>query len=166
VPNALLVLKEVPRFANEEYRRRCLDLIDELGLGDAVKMVGELDHEELVDLYAAADVYLSVPENDATAVSVFEAMAAGVLVVASDAPGIDPEILRRDETALLVGPGDSAALAAAVVAGALDADLRRRIVQRAEKIVKLYGNFERELDRAVLLYQQLVSARRTAARQT
>jgi glycosyltransferase involved in cell wall biosynthesis len=57
------------------------------------------DHEELVDLYAAADVYVSVPENDATAVSVFEAMAAHVLVVASDAPGIDPEILRHDDTA-------------------------------------------------------------------
>jgi glycosyltransferase involved in cell wall biosynthesis len=160
VPAATLVVKEVPRFAYPDYRRRCLELIDELGLGDAVRTVGELDHDELVALYAAADVYVSVPDSDATAVSVFEAMAAGVAVVASDAPGTDPAILRQRETALLVRPGDPEALASAVVALGVDADLRRDVTERAREIVTRHGDFERELDRAVLLYEQLVAARR------
>jgi glycosyltransferase involved in cell wall biosynthesis len=89
---------------------------------------------------------------------VLEAMAAGVAIVATDAPGIDPEILRADETALLVPPGDSAALASAVVALWRDEELRARLVRRAAEIVRLHGDFDRELDRAVALYEELVAS--------
>ena len=158
IPGSVLVLKEYPPTSDEDYRRRCLDLIDELGIGDAVRAVGELEPEELRDLHAAADVYISVPSRDGTAVSVLEAMAAGVAIVATDAPGIDPEILRNGETALLVPPGDPAALASAVVDLAGDDELRARLARRAAEIVRLYGDFDRELDRAVELYEALVAS--------
>ena len=116
IPESVLVLKEYPPSSDEDYRRSCFELIDEFGLGDSVRTVGELEPDELLGLHAAADVYLSVPSRDGTAVSVLEAMAAGVPIVATDAPGIDPVILRDEETALLVPPRDSAALASAVVA--------------------------------------------------
>jgi glycosyltransferase involved in cell wall biosynthesis len=161
IPGSILVLKEYPPSSDADYRRRCFELIDEFGVGDAVRTVGELEPEELVELHAAADVYLSVPSRDGTAVSVLEAMAAGVAVVATDAPGIDPEILRAEETTLLVPPGDSAALASAVVALARDGELRGRLAGRAAEIVRLYGDFDRELDRAVELYEELVASRPT-----
>jgi glycosyltransferase involved in cell wall biosynthesis len=158
IPESILVLKEYPTSSDPDYRRRCFELIDELGIGEAVRTVGELEPEELLGLHTAADVYLSVPSRDGTAVSVLEAMAAGIAVVATDAPGIDPVILCADETALLVPPGDSAALASAVVALAQDGELRARLVRRAAEIVRLYGNFDRELDRAVDLYEELSSS--------
>jgi glycosyltransferase involved in cell wall biosynthesis len=154
------VLKENTRFSDVDYRRYCFELIDELGIRDAVRTVGELDGEELLALYAAADVYLSVPSRDGTAVSVLEAMAAGVAIVATDAPGIDPEILRARETALLVPPGDPAALAAAVVALGRHRELCARLAGRAGEIVRLHGDFDRELDGAVELYEELVASRR------
>jgi glycosyltransferase involved in cell wall biosynthesis len=159
IPGSILVLKEHTRFSDVEYRRYCFELIDELGIHDAVRTVGELDSEELLALYAAADVYLSVPSRDGTAVSVLEAMAAGVAIVATDATGIDPEILRAGETALLVPPGDSAALAAAVVALGRDEEFRARLAGRAGEIVRLHGDFDRELDGAVELYEELVASR-------
>ena len=76
-------------------------------------------------------------------------MAAGVPIVATDAPGIDPVILRDEETALLVPPRDSAALASAVVAQRRDEELRAGLVRRATEIVRLHGDFDRELDTAV-----------------
>lgn len=158
IPGSILMLKEYPSSSDVDYRQRCFELIDELGIGDAVRTVGELEPEELLELHAAADVYLSVPSRDGTAVSVLEAMAADVPIVATDAPGIDPEILRADETALLVPPGDSAALASAVVALERDGELRARLVQRAAEIVRLHGDFDRELDRAVELYEELVAS--------
>jgi glycosyltransferase involved in cell wall biosynthesis len=158
IPGSILVLKEYPPSSDVDYRRRCFELIDELRLGDAVRTVGELEREELLELHAAADVYLSVPARDGTAVSVLEAMAAGVGVVATDAPGIDPEILRADETALLVPPGDAAALASAVVALGRDKELRARLVRRATEIVRLHGDFDREVDKAVELYEELVAS--------
>jgi glycosyltransferase involved in cell wall biosynthesis len=159
IPGSILVLKENTRFSDMDYRRYCFELIDELGIGDAVRTVGELDDEELIALYAAADVYLSVPSRDGTAVSVLEAMAARVAIVATDAPGIDPEILRTEETAMLVPPGDSAALASAVVALGRDGELRARLARRAGEVVRLHGDFDRELDGAVELYEELVASR-------
>lgn len=158
IPGSILVLKEYPPSSDMDYRRRCFELIDEFDVADAVRTVAELEPEELLELHAAADVYLSVPSRDGTAVSVFEAMAAGVAIVAADAPGIDPEILRADETALLVPPGDSTALASAVVALGRDAELRARLGQQASETVRLYGDFDRELDRAVELYDELVAS--------
>jgi glycosyltransferase involved in cell wall biosynthesis len=158
IPGAILVLKEYPAASDLDYRRRCFELIEELEIGDAVRTVGELEPRELLDLHAAADVYLSVPSRDGTAVSVLEAMASGVAIVATDAPGIDPEILRADETALLVPPGDAVALASAVVALERDGELRARLVRRAAEIVRLHGDLDREVDRAVELYEDLVAS--------
>lgn len=159
IPGSVLVLKEYPPSSDVDYRRRCFELIDELDIGDAVRAVGELEPEELLELHTAADVYLSVPSRDGTAVSVLEAMVAGAAIVATDAPGIDPEILRADDTALLVPPGDSAALASAVVALWRDGELRARLVRRAAEIVRLHGDFDREVDGAVELYEELVASR-------
>ncbi|MDP9225062.1 MAG: glycosyltransferase, partial [Actinomycetota bacterium] len=128
LPHAVLVLKELPRFSDPAYLRFCLELADELGVREVLRTVGELDREELLELTAAADLYVSIPATDGTAVSVLEAMAAGVAIVATDAPGIDPAILRGDETALLVPTRNPESLAAAVVALGLDADLRLSIV--------------------------------------
>jgi glycosyltransferase involved in cell wall biosynthesis len=158
VPGSILVLKEYPPSSDVDYRRRCFELVEELDLGDAVRAVGELESKELLELHAAADVYLSVPSRDGTAVSVLEAMAAGVAVVATDAPGIDPEILRAEETALLVPPQDPAALASAVIALERDAELRARLVRHGAEIVRRYGDLERELDIAVEVYEELVAS--------
>jgi glycosyltransferase involved in cell wall biosynthesis len=159
LPEAVLILKELERFSDAEYRRRCLELVDELGVGDAVRLVGELDQDDLLELHGAADIYVSVPDRDGTAVSVLEAMAASVAIVASDAPGIDPVIMRADETALLVPTRDADALAAAVVRLGVDTEKRHGLVASAKEVVRRYGNFERELDRAVQLYEELVAAR-------
>jgi glycosyltransferase involved in cell wall biosynthesis len=157
IPGSILVLKEYPPSSDADYRQLCFELIDELGIGDAVRTVGELEREELLDLHAVADVYLSVPSRDGTAVSVLEAMAAGVAIVATDAPGIDPAILRDGETALLVPPRDAGALASAVVALERDGELRARLARRAAEVVRLYGDFDREVDKAVELYEELAA---------
>jgi glycosyltransferase involved in cell wall biosynthesis len=164
LPGAVLVLKELPRFSDAAYRNACLELAATLGVRDAVRTVGETSRDELLALQAAADVYVSVPTNDGTAVSVLEAMAAGAAVVATDVPGIDPAILHQEQTALLVPRRDPEALAAAVVRLGRNERLRRRIVGQARRVVERHGDFSRELDRAVLLYEELVSARTVSSR--
>jgi glycosyltransferase involved in cell wall biosynthesis len=159
VSSATLVLKDVPRFSNPGYARSCLELAESVGVREAIRVVGELDRDELLGLYAASDLYLSVPNTDGTAVSVLEAMAAGVPVVATDAPGIDPVILRHEESALLVPVRDVEALAAASVRVACDEALRSNLSQRAREIVREHGDFDRELDKAVSLYEELLTAR-------
>jgi glycosyltransferase involved in cell wall biosynthesis len=157
-PGAVLVLKELPRFSDPEYRQSCLQLADSLGVGDSVRVLGELDRGDLLELYAAADVYVSVPSTDGTAVSVLEAMAAGVAVVATDAPGIDPTILSGGDSAVLVPVRDAGSLATAVAELGVDPARRQRLAERALYVVRRHADFNRELDRAVHLYEELLAA--------
>ena len=156
---AVLVLKELPRYSDPDYFDLCLETARSLGVDDAVRVVGELEREELLGLYSMADAYVSVPSTDGTAVSVFEAMVAGVAVVATEAPGIDPVILRDGESALLVPVGDAESLAAAVVKLGVDSALRRRLVEHGREVVRRFADFDRELDRAVGLYEELLARR-------
>ncbi len=92
---------------------------------------------ERVALYLAAGDVGVVPNRARPAISarytsplkVFEAMAAGLPLVASDLPSLR-EILRHEEDALLVAPDDPAALAAGLRRLLADAGLRSRIAAR------------------------------------
>ena len=159
LPRAVLVLKELPEYSEPEYRTSCLALADALGVRDAIRLVGALSRQDLLELHTAADVYVSIPTTDGTAVSVLEAMAAGVPVVASDVPGIDPVFLEDEQTAILVPPREPESVASAVVRLSTQPQLREAMTERARLVVERNANFDLELDRAVLLYEQLVSSR-------
>jgi glycosyltransferase involved in cell wall biosynthesis len=67
--------------------------------------------------------------------SVLEAMAAGVPVVATAVGGV-PELVREGETGLLVPPRDPGALAAALGTLAADPELRRRLGEAGRRRVE------------------------------
>ena len=67
----------------------------------------------------------------------FEYMAAGVPIVSSDLPAIR-EILRHDENAWLVSPGNPEALGQGMIELLRDRDLAARIARNAKQQVKKY----------------------------
>jgi glycosyltransferase involved in cell wall biosynthesis len=159
VPDAVLVLKEYEPLTEPGYREACLDLARRLGVEGSLRVVGELPRAELLGLHAAADLYVSVPDTDGTAVSVLEAMAATVPVVATDAPGLDAEIMRAGETVELVPIGDGLALADAIVDLARNADRRRRLAAAGRRVVERLGDFNAEVDKALQIYEGLLRRR-------
>ena len=58
----------------------------ELGVGDKVKFVGWLDKASNNEYYHRSKIFISIPESDATAISLLEAMAAGCIPVLSNLP--------------------------------------------------------------------------------
>ncbi len=86
------------------------------GVGDVVNFRGPLRGAELVAAYQEATVAVlpSLTESEAFGMSMLEASACGVPTVASRVGGI-PSVVRHGETGLLVPPGDSTALASAIV---------------------------------------------------
>ncbi|MCC6262690.1 MAG: glycosyltransferase [Bryobacterales bacterium] len=86
--------------------------IRELGLGDFVTLTGQQPSAEPYYGIAAIAVLSSLSEGSPNAL--LEAMAAGVPAVATQVGGI-PEIVTHEESALLAPPGDSDALAAALL---------------------------------------------------
>jgi glycosyltransferase involved in cell wall biosynthesis len=95
-----------------------------LGLDDRVRLVGE--RHDVQALLADGDVFVLSSTSEGLPVSVLEAMAAELPVVASRVGGV-PELVVDGKTGLLVPPGDPHELAAALRRLVNDRDLRRRL---------------------------------------
>jgi glycosyltransferase involved in cell wall biosynthesis len=104
----------VAGFGDAGYRAHLRELAEELGITPSVEDRGPLDLDGLTDLLAEAHVVVvpSVWAEPAGLVCV-EAALARVPVVASRVGGI-PELLRDEQDALLVPPGDARACADAL----------------------------------------------------
>ncbi len=89
------------------------ELVERLGLGAAVRFAGFLDAEGKAREFPRHDVFLNTNRVDNTPVSVIEAAAYGLPVVATRVGGIS-HLLRDGETGLLVPDGDAPAMAGAV----------------------------------------------------
>jgi glycosyltransferase involved in cell wall biosynthesis len=101
-------------------------LARELGVARAVRFAGFLDAAGKAREGAAADIFVNTNQVDNTPVSVLEACAMGMAVVATDVGGIR-DVLTDGETALLVPDGDHAAMAAAVRRLCREPDLAERL---------------------------------------
>jgi glycosyltransferase involved in cell wall biosynthesis len=113
-------------------------LAAQLGLRDRVRFAGE--RHDVPKLLSGADLFVLSSRSEGLPVSVLEAMAAGLPVVASTVGGI-PELVEDGETGVLVRPADPDALAAALGDLLDDADRRRRLGKagrrRAERLFDL-----------------------------
>jgi glycosyltransferase involved in cell wall biosynthesis len=107
-------------------------LAERRGLADAVRFPGFLGPADKQREFAAHDIFLNTNRVDNMPVSVLEAAAFGLPVVATAVGGV-PYLLRDGETGLLVPDGDAAAMSDAVrrlldqpgLAGRLSANGRR-----------------------------------------
>ena len=82
-----------------------------LGLEKDIELVGERD--DVAEILAESDIFVLASRSEALPLTVLEAMAAGLPVVAPRVGGL-AELVVEGETGLLVPPGDPAALADAL----------------------------------------------------
>ena len=111
---------------------------DTLGLDGRLRLLG--DRADVPALLARSDVFVLSSTSEGMPVSVAEAMAAGLPVVATAVGGV-AELVVDGETGFLVPPRDAGALAAAITRLLADPVLRRRMGSsarsRAEAIFDL-----------------------------
>jgi glycosyltransferase involved in cell wall biosynthesis len=116
--------------------------IEELGLSESVVMAGAVPHGALLASYRRGDydcvvlpsLDLGDGNHEGIPVSLMEAMALGVPVVSTKTGGI-PELLTNGYDGLLVEPGDSEALAGAILALIEDPALRDRLSRAGRETV-------------------------------
>lgn len=77
---------------------------DRLALGNQVLFTGW--QRNIADYYEAFDIFLLPTLSEGMGISILEAMAAGLPVLASRTGGI-PEVIRHGQTGWLIPPGDS-----------------------------------------------------------
>jgi glycosyltransferase involved in cell wall biosynthesis len=115
-------------------RPRLEQEIAALGLVGRVRLAGE--RRDVPGLLARADVFALPSASEGMPVSVLEAMAAGLPVVASRVGGL-PEQVVEGETGVLVAPGDADELAAALDRLLGDPGLRRRLGEAGRERAEL-----------------------------
>jgi glycosyltransferase involved in cell wall biosynthesis len=138
-------------------------LAERLGIAARVSFTGLVPPARVPDLLRTADV-LALP-NPMSAISthftsplkLFEYMAAARPIVASDLPAVR-EVLRHEETALLVPPGNPDALAAAVERIARDPSLASALAHSAWSAVREFS-WDRRAERLEALLAQVVVTR-------
>ena len=104
-------------------REELVERVARHGLEDWVAFEGTRD--DVAPDLARADVFVLASRSEGMPMSVLEAMAAGLPVVASDVGGICE--LVDDETGMTVPPADTTALAEALARLVVDGELRRRL---------------------------------------
>jgi glycosyltransferase involved in cell wall biosynthesis len=106
------------------------------GLGDRVRFPGARTGGELDRAYAGADLLVLASHAETYGMVVTEALARGVPVLASEVGGVTEALGHAEDgtrPGLLVAPGDSAALGAALRTWLGDAGLRARLRRAARE---------------------------------
>jgi glycosyltransferase involved in cell wall biosynthesis len=125
LPDVQCVVVGDPLFGEEPYRRRLVGLVDELGLGDRVRLCGFRADVPVMMQVCEVIVHASTAAEPFGRVIV-EAMLAGRPVIASDAGGAR-EIVVDGASGILVPPGDVGRLAAAIGLVLADHELAGRL---------------------------------------
>lgn len=127
LPNVkLLVVGEGPE------RARIEQLAAELGIVDAVRMLG--NRGDVSDVLAAADIFGLSSHMEANPVSILEALACEVPVVAPRVGSI-PETVRDGETGYLIEAGDADAMAWRIEELLGDESERQRLGKAGRRLV-------------------------------
>jgi len=109
-------------------RPRIEERIRGLSLTDSVTLTGQQESAE--PYYGVAQVAVLSSLSEGSPNALLEAMAAGVPVVATRVGGI-PEIVTHGESALLIEPGDPAAMKDSLAALLKDSALARKLIEQA-----------------------------------
>lgn len=116
-------------------RGECMRRASELGLEGAARFPGFLSEEAKREALESHDIFLNTNEVDNTPVSVLEAAAGGLPIIATAVGGL-PHLFADDESALLRPAGDARSLAEAVLRVLDEPGLAARLGGAARKVAE------------------------------
>jgi glycosyltransferase involved in cell wall biosynthesis len=126
----------------------------ELGVGDRVRFVGKVAHDEVGWWMAAGDLFVLPSLSEGLPTVICEAMNVGRAVVATAVDGT-PEIVREGRTGLLVPPSDPDALAEALGRVLDEPGLAARMGEEALRIGRAEYTWEANAHRMTAIYRSL-----------
>jgi glycosyltransferase involved in cell wall biosynthesis len=158
-----LILNKLPdtRFiivGEGELRSSLERMTDGLGVSTHVSFVGRVDHETLSRLLGQSDIFVTTSLSDGNNISLNEAMACGLLNVASDIPA-NREWIIDGESGFLFRVGYAEDLAERVIQAAGSPELRRRAAEMNWRIIQERGSWRKNMDRMENYYMHLLQGK-------
>lgn len=132
-------------------------LIDLYELSGNVQLSGSLPNEQVLDMLRESDVLL-VPSRsplrssrDGLPTVIIEAMSLGIPVVATNFGGIS-DIVKHQETGLLVNQEDYKGMASAMVLLWFDDNPRKRVIMNARNLIGMQYNLKKNIQDIINLH--------------
>ena len=120
---------------------------------DRIHLLGSRD--DVPELLRCADAFAFPSRTEGLPNALLEAMAAGCPIVTTDVPGCR-DLIRNDDTGLLVPYGDTAALSQALSKLLTRRDTATRLGSNAQQSVSENWHFDRTLDAYESLYRKVL----------
>lgn len=137
--------------------------VEELGLQQHVDLLGKMTQEELVHYYHRANVVALAcqveanGDRDGIPNILVEAMATGTPVISTDISGI-PELIRHEETGLIVPPSNPTALADGLQRLLEERTLVASLTANAREHIKHYFDMQTNAKQLGKLFERVLSS--------
>ena len=125
-----------------------------LDVASRVSFTGFTPYAHLVNHYRDADILVNPSFSEAFGMSLVEAMACQVPVIATRVGGMK-EIVEQGETGILVEPGDASVLAEGILRLLLDEDLRKLMGKAARKRAVELFSWEKIAENLLCQYKNI-----------
>ena len=129
----------------------------ELGIAERIRFTGHRD--DVNNIYGCADMLLAPSRREALSLTLLEAAAFGLPIVASDVGGIG-EAVANGETGLLAPPENPAALAQAIATLLDNADLRMKMGQAGRRRYEALFALDSMTRGTLAVYEETIEAGR------
>jgi len=134
----------------------------DLGIEKSVSFIGEVPHNELVEYYATADVFVlpscmnNAGETEGLGVVLLEAMACGVPVVGSNTGGI-PHIIKDGITGVLSNQKDAMSIANRITDLLGNPKLREKVKFNAKDLINKEYSWDIISSKFLSIYKDVLS---------
>ncbi len=136
------------------YRSECKALARRFGIGDRVRFVGFVPHDEVPRYYTAADVFVFSSMTETQGLVVQEAMTYGLPAVCVAGGGASASI--EDGVNGFIVKNEAEGFASTVLNVLRDDDLHARLSENAARSVRLHGTPEM-CERVVQVYRDVIA---------
>jgi glycosyltransferase involved in cell wall biosynthesis len=119
-------------------RNNLENLINELKLGDTVKLLGQIENNLVPKYLSAVDLFVLPSIREGFGIVILEAMAARLPAIATRVGGV-PDIVRDKQTGILVEPESPEEIAKAILTLYKDRAFGNRLAESAIKNIDYYN---------------------------
>ena len=136
-------------------KQALVQLAHELNVADDTEFLGAVPHEHVVAEYQRFDIYMSLSRNDSFGVSILEASACGLPIIATDVGG-NSEVVKHNSTGYLVDEVDLTMATQQLIKLINHNDTRKQLGSQGRSFVQQYYDWNQSLEIMEHVYEQVL----------
>ena len=142
-----------------EYGGELCEQVRRTGLEDKIHLLGYLDRQDALSILKSSDIFVMPSHYEGTPIALLEAAALARPILASATGGI-PELVRHEEHAIIVPPGDPSALADGLLKLTLEREYASVLGKNAQQRIQQKFDLETQAKATWRAYEKALDKHR------